>query len=141
MIKTDTRYVLVFLAMCVGLGVVANSAFADTKLSGEELKKLLTGNFAKVTYIYSGKPVTMWEFYRKNGDIAGSTDEWGDFGASYEIKGDQICVSYSMAEYSGCYSYVRQSGNRYKLVDVTWPENTTADAIVVRGLVDNIQSK
>lgn len=122
--------------------VFSSGVFAGEKLNTEELNSLLVGNFMKIVYLYEGKGISMWEYYQKDGTVAGSTDKWGDYSATYEIneKG-QMCVDYSSEDYNGCYSYERVSDNEYKLVDLTWPENTTLDVIVVPGLANNIGVK
>jgi len=115
------------------------NTFAGKTLNSDQLKELLVGNFLKVVYVYENEGVNMWEFYHKDGSVAGSTDKWGDYKATYEItdKGE-ICLTYSSEAYNGCYSYEHIAGNDYKLVGLTWPENTTANVTIVKGLYNNI---
>ena len=120
---------------------VTKTVFADKILNSEELKTLLTSNFMKVVYIYQGEKINMWEYYQKDGSIAGSTDKWGNYSASYEIKGDKICAIYSFEDYNGCYAYRHKSGNIYELVGLTWPENPTAEVKIVKGLYNNIKDE
>ena len=119
----------------------SSAAFAGKKLNSEELKSLLVGNFMKVVYIYDGKGVGMWEYYQKDGTVAGSTDKWGDFSATYKIndKGE-ICLTYSSDAYSGCYSYMKKSDGNYKLVNLPWPENTSVDVTVISSATKNINT-
>jgi len=101
---------------------------------------LLVGSFMKIVYQYEGEGVEMWEYYQKDGTVAGSTNKWGDYSATYEINDiGEMCVTYAGSEaYSGCYSYERGADGSYKLVGLTWPENTTLDVEIVPGDTQNI---
>ena len=117
-------------------------AQAGSTLTSVQLKDLLIGNFLKIVYISDGKGVNMWEYYQKDGTVAGSTDKWGDYSASYEINDDnQICLTYANeSPYNGCYAYEHISENNYKLIGLSWPENSTAEVTIVKGRYDNIGS-
>jgi len=117
----------------------STTTHAGDKLTSKELNSLLVGNFMKIVYIYQGEGIQMWEYYQKDGTVAGSTDKWGDYSATYEINDkNQICLNYSSKDYNGCYSYERVGDNQYKLVDLTWPENTTLDVTIVPGQWSNL---
>ena len=127
----------------LALSLIASAstcAYAETTLTSEQLRELLVGNFLKIVYISDGKNINMWEYYQKDGRVAGSTDTWGDYSAAYEINNNnQICLTYSNeSPYNGCYAYEHTSDNNYKLVGLTWPENSTADVTIIKGLYDNI---
>ncbi len=139
--QTYNSFWLKVFALLLPLAL-SSGVFAGQKLTSEELKSLLVGNFMKIVYIYDGERIAMWEYYQKDGTIAGSTDKWGDYSATYKIneKGE-MCVTYASKDYNGCYSYELVSANEYKLVGLTWPENSTLDVIIVPGLVENIGIK
>ncbi len=118
----------------------AGTAQANDNLNAEELKELLVGNFLKVNYIYSGKVIHMWEFYQEDGTITGSS-EFGPYSASFKIVDDKVCPDYAegFEAYEGCYGYQRKSGNDYRLIGVTWPENeSTLDVTIVKGIQENL---
>ena len=120
--------------------VISSVALAGEKLNAEELRSLLVGSFMKIVYLYEGEGVEMWEYYQKDGTVAGSTDKWGDYSATYKISEDgRMCLTYGSEAYDGCYSYERVSDNQYKLVDLTWPENTTLDVTIVPADSNNIR--
>ena len=120
--------------------LVSNGAQAESTLSSDQLKDLLIGNFLKIVYISDGEGINMWEYYQKDGNVAGSTDKWGNYSATYEINDDnKICLTYGgESPYNGCYAYEHISDNNYRLVGLTWPENSTANVTIVKGLYDNI---
>lgn len=116
---------------------------AGETLNDDQLKALLVGNFLKVDYTYSGDQIHMWEFYQKDGSITGGSDEFGPYSASYTIKNGEICPDYAegFEAYEGCYSYQHISGNQYKLVNITWPENPSVlNVTIVKGLQGNLQN-
>ena len=120
--------------------LVSTCAQAGATLTSTQLKDLLIGNFLKIVYISDGEGINMWEYYQKDGSVTGSTDKWGNYSAAYEINDDnKICITYANeSPYNGCYSYEHISDNNYKLVGLTWPENSTANVTIVKGLYDNI---
>jgi len=120
----------------------SSTASSGQRLGAEELNDLLIGNFMKIVYVYQGKGIEMWEYYQKNGTVAGSTDKWGDYSGTYEIiENGQICLNYSSEDYSGCYFYERVAEDEYKIVDLPWPENTTLNVTVVPGQSVNINAQ
>ncbi len=121
--------------------LLSTASFAGEKLNKAEMNALLVGNFMKIVYIYEGESIAMWEYYQKDGTIAGSTDKWGDYSATYEINDDgEMCVTYASEAYNGCYGYERIADNTYKLVGLTWPENTTLDVDIIPGSTMNISA-
>jgi len=140
MIKTKFTTRLMQIAIIVSTISLSSATLAGEKLNKEELNALLVGSFIKIVYQYEGEGVEMWEYYQKDGTVAGSTNKWGDYSATYEINDNgKICVIYSSDAYSGCYSYERGENNDYKLIGLTWPENTTLDVQIVPGITQNIK--
>ena len=106
---------LVSVAAVAGLGLLAATAQAGAKMSGEQIKALVSGNttFGK----HEIKNRDSYAYNREDGTYVGWSSKWGDMKGTWWVDGDRFCRNREGGKGDFC-TTVKDNGdgtyNRYR---------------------------
>ena len=129
------KFVTTSIVAAVTLSVVATAVWADTSLSGKEIKLIISGNTAVGERMkkahdkeYLSKGVTFKTYFKANGQLVEKGDAFGPASGSsfpahgtWKVKKNKLCFTYSDSLRNKgkqmCRKVIRKKGGTYELTD------------------------